>query len=771
MSFPVDPLGLTVEIAPGADLTAAPATWTWVDVSSYVRVTGPMVVSRGKMSARSDTVPASLSLLLDNAGGRFTPRNPIGPWYGLLRENTPIRFRLDPGTGVVTRLVGYVDSWPSRWDITGNNRWVPGNAHGIMRRLATAGRAEHSALYRYISANLGWARLGYWPGEDGVDARSAASADDQAGPMSVSGTVRFGTAAPLSGVSSLIDPSGGDLRAWLPRYFAFDWRVEGVVVYDAAPTTDVRIASWITPGTIGAWNLRCTASGFKLEGATAAVGGLFVLTITSGSIPVAGQLHHLRVDIADAAGTIGATLYVDGVSVGTATRVSTQTSPPTHIRINPDKGTTDVPSSGHWAIWAGNPASDSHLVALGRLGETAGDRMTDLSADAGVPIAAITAGTEAMGAQPAGSYLTAVRDAADTDGGLLVEATTGEIQYVTRKDLYNQAVALTLDYALGQVQPPFLPADDDVQLVNDVTAKRPGGSEGRYVGDTSAGVYEDTITRNVRVDDRLTNHAAWAVNKAATREHRFDNLSISLSRSPELVAAWLATDIGDRIAVTNVPTDLTPDSPDLILVGYTETIEYPRGWRVDMVCEPAAPYKVGVRDTSRRDTAGSTLATANLSAKADGNSATANVITVADANAVGFAVGNQVVLHDSSGYRKEPQVFTIVSMASGFGFTNITFTPAAEEPPTGTFGGAGDFIRRVDQTSLSVATTLGPLWTTTPAQMPIHLNVDGEKVTATAISGATSPQTFTVTRAVNGVQKAHSVGASVSLWDPARRAL
>jgi hypothetical protein len=70
-------------------------------------------------------------------------------------------------------------------------------------------------------------------------------------------------------------------------------------------------------------------------------------------------------------------------------------------------------------------------------------------------------------------------------------------------------------------------------------------------------------------------------------------------------------------------------------------------------------------------------------------------------------------------------------------------------------------------TSLSVAVTNpADLWTTSGGSFPFDINVDGERCTVTAISGASSPQTFTVTRAVNGVVKAHASGTSVKLWAP-----
>lgn len=71
-----------------------------------------------------------------------------------------------------------------------------------------------------------------------------------------------------------------------------------------------------------------------------------------------------------------------------------------------------------------------------------------------------------------------------------------------------------------------------------------------------------------------------------------------------------------------------------------------------------------------------------------------------------------------------------------------------------------------NDTSLSVATTLGPLWDPADAEDGFDIDIGGEQVTVTDISGSSSPQTFTVTRSVNGVVKSHSSGAAVSLWRP-----
>lgn len=69
-------------------------------------------------------------------------------------------------------------------------------------------------------------------------------------------------------------------------------------------------------------------------------------------------------------------------------------------------------------------------------------------------------------------------------------------------------------------------------------------------------------------------------------------------------------------------------------------------------------------------------------------------------------------------------------------------------------------------TSLSVAVTAGPLWVTASAELPLDITLGGEVVTVTAVSGTSSPQTFTVTRSVNGVSKSHTAGTAVTVANP-----
>lgn len=71
-------------------------------------------------------------------------------------------------------------------------------------------------------------------------------------------------------------------------------------------------------------------------------------------------------------------------------------------------------------------------------------------------------------------------------------------------------------------------------------------------------------------------------------------------------------------------------------------------------------------------------------------------------------------------------------------------------------------------TSMTVATTLGTIWTTVAGDFPFDIEVAGVRLTVTNITGSTSPQTFTITQTpVNGVGKVIDAGSSVQLWQAA----
>ncbi|MER5882722.1 hypothetical protein ABT160_02720 [Streptomyces sp. NPDC001941] len=96
MAFPQTPLDVRTELQIGG---------AWTDVSSYVYTRSPITIERGRKDEGSRVDPSKCSLTLNNRDGRFSPRNPLSPYYGLIGRNTPIRVSV-PGTESYLALSG-----------------------------------------------------------------------------------------------------------------------------------------------------------------------------------------------------------------------------------------------------------------------------------------------------------------------------------------------------------------------------------------------------------------------------------------------------------------------------------------------------------------------------------------------------------------------------------------------------------------------------------------------------------------------------------------
>lgn len=69
----------------------------WTEITSDVFDRDPVSISRGRGSEAVRTEAGELSLTLNNRDGKYTPRNPVSPLYGLIGRNTPIRTSVRAG--------------------------------------------------------------------------------------------------------------------------------------------------------------------------------------------------------------------------------------------------------------------------------------------------------------------------------------------------------------------------------------------------------------------------------------------------------------------------------------------------------------------------------------------------------------------------------------------------------------------------------------------------------------------------------------------------
>lgn len=71
----------------------------WTDLTQYLyaREDGGVTITRGRQDWSDRIDPATCTFLLDNRDGRFSPRNPLGPYYGQIGRNTPFRISVNQG--------------------------------------------------------------------------------------------------------------------------------------------------------------------------------------------------------------------------------------------------------------------------------------------------------------------------------------------------------------------------------------------------------------------------------------------------------------------------------------------------------------------------------------------------------------------------------------------------------------------------------------------------------------------------------------------------
>ena len=129
------------------------ATLGWADVTADVRLStatsgGGITVTRGKADQGSQADPGQCSLTLNNRHGKWSPRNPRSPYYGLIGRNTPIRVGVGMFADTFTRTVaggmGTADSGQS-WSLAGAADWSVSGGKGVLA-FASVGIARTGVL-------------------------------------------------------------------------------------------------------------------------------------------------------------------------------------------------------------------------------------------------------------------------------------------------------------------------------------------------------------------------------------------------------------------------------------------------------------------------------------------------------------------------------------------------------------------------------------------------------------------------------------------------
>lgn len=329
------------------------------------------------------------------------------------------------------RAYAEVSELPQRWDVSGSDVYTPIVASGVLRRLTQGASDLGSPMYRGITTLAANQPVAYWSCEDSSGASQLASGLSGGSAMTVSGSASLAS----SSVFVASDP--------LPTVGSSTWSGD-VPVY--SPSTNVvRFLLNIPSG--GTTNnavicrvfLRTGAiSYFDLIYTTAASGTLIVTAydITDTALASSGnlggfngRLARLSMTSTQSGGNIS--FGFEYVAVGDTSVTGSSTgsvaetlSRVTRVQIGP-KGTAGDVTIGHISVHASDSWTDATLFdeITGYAGETAGRRIQRLCAEEGIAFrwAGSLDDTQAMSAQQSGTLLSLLTEAATTDGGVLFE--------------------------------------------------------------------------------------------------------------------------------------------------------------------------------------------------------------------------------------------------------------------------------------------------------------------------------------------------------------
>lgn len=93
------------------------STWTDLTAAGDVYVEDGITITRGRTAEGGDVDPGTCRLTLNNTGGKYSPRKPTSPYYGLIGRNTPLRVSVRAGAQALL-LPGAVGDHASTPDAT-----------------------------------------------------------------------------------------------------------------------------------------------------------------------------------------------------------------------------------------------------------------------------------------------------------------------------------------------------------------------------------------------------------------------------------------------------------------------------------------------------------------------------------------------------------------------------------------------------------------------------------------------------------------------------
>lgn len=666
-----------------------------------------------------EPIPGEISGTFDDRDRRYNPANAMSDLYGEAGLNTPMRFR-----------IGDTEQWGElEWHPVspiGGVKTTGFSAAGVLRRLGQGDTPLLGSLTRaYLKADP--QPVAWWPLDDPAGSTSARSAIAGVGPLAFDASVR-------PGVVDASEQIGGGKR---PEFVAGDdltysgQMVSGTILglTTAGFVLDLMVR-------FGAGTTALSSVGFTyLAGSSLVYGRLFAASSSATLVGLNYSLvrsdgdteavfalleietwHHVRIACSQAGSNISMSMAVNGTVADTDTYVGETLGRLEVVQLGAFSESVfnlqESISFSDLAVFTPD-AAEIGAAGVGYPGETAAERVDRLLEEEGIPVVIRGAyeDSQACGPQGADTLTELLLESARTDAGFL-HATDDDVGLTLRcgRTLYNQDPVMVLSLADEEVSAADMVIGGTL-VRNDTTAQAPDGSKARSVissGPMSILAPPDGVGRY---------DTTWNVNP-------YDTATL------EAHAAWhnnRGTFSGVRFRSVTVDLDGAPGrAADVAAAEIGDLI---RVTDIDVEDSPEDFDGIIIRKEER--------------VRARRRLVTFFMVPAAPYEVGIFGAANGTV--DLRGQRVDSAVAALDAGVSS------------------------------SATSLSVSTTGGVLmstdsttWDTTKNGGGLFLTIGGEVVRVTNVTGASSPQTVTVARSINGVVKSHSARAPVRVRRGAR---
>lgn len=706
-----------------------------VTVGTFWGTTAPMGIRfqaeghtfRGKAWRLSDGEP--LAWGLEYSHGDVYGAGWVGIRSGVAAGNSnskPINFLYDNFTVRLPRFAGEVSKTVPLTEVDHKNQRTQVEASGMRRRLSQGKKILDAPLYRYITGgNAPFAATDFWPLDYELNV-------DRPGKNIQGGNELRHYGSNASAVEWGIDTGMLQVR----KGIKVKWRGQAYLSPASFVTSSGYTVSWMSRIPSGdnkemnVWHDQTSGNTQRIDMdiTSGAVTLTFVDTIAGAPVTLFNAAPLPRPDDASIWHTFAIGAFQSGANVvfnmsvdedNYQTVVNTRTlRAPRFLDfgvLSSDTTGLDMTQVVVLPVqqFAGTPwhATSLRRVMLGHLDEKSGDRFARLCGEEGISYAIMgyTAFTPTMGEQERGTILETLKKCIEVDNGIAVDPLgTPGLGFRTLRTMVGKDPTFTLDYSAEQVAPTFGPTFDDSGILNDVTAKRPLGDEARYEQATGPKNTADPGT------------ATGAVGRVDTTV----NPAVAYDSQLRSQAAW-------RV---NVGTAEGPRFPSVAV----------------NLAALGVINDAGLVEQIMDCMVGDTIAVENAEVRRAYDDI--RLLVRGYTETIDTAYQHKIVFNTTPASPYD--AFVLDSTTKGRLDSGST---SLNEDLTTTETGADIAVSRT-----------ADLWTTSGAQYPVDVVISGEKCTATACSGASSPQTMTLTRSANGVVKEQLTGKKVSLFRPGR---